>query len=96
MKFQGARRLSDFANHSEKSTVRGQLFVDLRANSIAICRKYTKIFTDQAVLQQILVKSDSPLTIPLFSRPVRPSPCKHKVIRTWYRLREIRQPLIQL
>ena len=31
------RWLSDCANRNEKSTVRGQIFVDLRANSTAIC-----------------------------------------------------------
>jgi hypothetical protein len=37
------RSLSDFADRNEKSTGRGQIFVDLRANSTAICRKYTGI-----------------------------------------------------
>ena len=29
----------------------GQIFLDLRANSTAICRKYMEIGTDQAILQ---------------------------------------------
>ena len=36
-------RLSDFADRNEKSTDRGEIFVDLRANSTAIRRKYTEI-----------------------------------------------------
>ena len=46
-----ARRLSENTCRSEKSAVRGQVFVDLRANSIAICQKYTEICAEQTILQ---------------------------------------------
>jgi hypothetical protein len=36
-----------------------QIFVGLRANSRAICRKHTGIWTDQTVSQQVLLLSDS-------------------------------------
>jgi hypothetical protein len=54
-----ARRLSENWNHSEKSVVRGQIFVGFRANIPTICRKYTEIWTDQTASQQVLLLSDS-------------------------------------
>jgi hypothetical protein len=43
----------------EKLAVRGQLFENLRANSRAIGRKLSKIWTDQTILQSVHEKPDS-------------------------------------
>jgi len=45
-------------NRNEKSAVRGQIFENLIANSSAICRKLSGIWTDQTILQSVHLKAD--------------------------------------
>jgi hypothetical protein len=45
-------------NRNEKSAVQGQIFENLRANSSAIYRELSEIWTDQTILQSVHFKYD--------------------------------------